>query len=96
MLIITVRFAVKERHLSAFSARIRQQAAESLEREPGCRRFDIGADTADPRKIFLYEIYDDAKAFDAHLASAHFQSFNADTQEWIESKSVERWDGPWE
>jgi quinol monooxygenase YgiN len=96
MLIVTVRFVVKQQHLSMFTPRMRQQARDSLEREPGCRRFDIGADAADPRKIFLYEIYDDATAFDAHLASAHFQSFNADTQDWIESKTVERWSGPWE
>ena len=96
MLIITVRLAIKHKHLPAFSRRVRQQARESLAREPGCRRFDIGADATDPRKIFLYEIYDDAGAFDVHLASAHFQSFNADTQDWIESKTVERWDGPWE
>lgn len=96
MLIIAVRFVVKEQHLATFNARMRQQAQESLEREPGCHRFDIGSDAADPCKIFLYEIYDDARAFDVHLASAHFQSFNADTQDWIESKAVERWDGPWE
>ena len=93
MLIVTVRFVVKEQHLPAFRQRMRQQASETLDREPGCRRFDIGTDG---RKIFLYEIYDDAHAFDEHLVSAHFQSFNADTQDWIESKAVERWDGPWE
>ena len=95
MLIIAVRFVVKEQRLAAFKVRVRQQARDSLEREPGCHRFDVGSDAADPRKIFLYEIYDDAAAFDVHLASAHFQSFNADTQDWIESKAVERWDGPW-
>lgn len=96
MLIITVRFVVKDQYLSAFNARMRQQAQDSLAREPGCHRFDIGADASDPRKIFLYEIYDDAGAFDVHLASPHFQAFNADTQDWIDSKVVERWDGPWE
>ncbi|HEX4273367.1 MAG TPA: putative quinol monooxygenase [Rhizomicrobium sp.] len=96
MLIIVVRFIVKQQHLSLFNQRMRQQAKDSLEREPACRRFDIGSDATDPRKIFLYEIYDDAAAFDMHLASPHFQSFNAQTQDWIESKIVERWDGPWE
>jgi autoinducer 2-degrading protein len=96
MLIIAVRFVVKQQHLPAFQQRMRQQARDSLAREPACRRFDIGADAADPRKIFLYEIYDDAAAFDAHLASAHFQAFDAETLDWIESKAVERWDGPWE
>jgi quinol monooxygenase YgiN len=95
MLIITVRFLVKEKHLAAFNKRMRKQAVDSLDKEEGCRRFDIGSDISDPRRIFLYEIYDDASAFDLHLASDHFKAFNAATQDWIESKDVERWDGPW-
>jgi quinol monooxygenase YgiN len=96
VLIIIVRFVVKQQYLSAFNARMRQQAQETLAREPGCNRFDIGSDASDPCKILLYEIYDDAAAFDAHLVSAQFQSFNIETQDWVESKVVERWDGPWE
>jgi quinol monooxygenase YgiN len=95
MLTIIVRLAVHQQHLAAFQARMRQQARETLEREPGCRRFDIANDAADPCRIFLYEIYDDAAAFDLHLASPHFLAFNAQTADWVESKAVERWDGPW-
>ena len=95
MLVVTVKFVAKPQHLEDFSARVRRQARESLEREPGCHRFDIASDTSDPARIFLYEIYSDQAAFDAHLATAHFKSFNADTLDWVESKSVERWDGPW-
>lgn len=95
MFIITVQFVIKSQHLEQFNTRIRQQARDSLDREPDCHRFDIANDAADPRKIFLYEIYSDEKAFDGHLASAHFKSFNADTQDWVESKSVQRWAGPW-
>lgn len=95
MLIVIVRFTVRQPHLAAFQARMRHQARETLERERGCRRFDIANDAADPRRIFLYEIYDDAAAFDLHLASPHFQAFNAQTADWVDSKTVERWDGPW-
>lgn len=96
MLIIIVRFTVKPEHLAAFNARMSQQAHDTLNVEPGCSRFDIAANPDDPARILLYEIYDDAAAFDAHLASAHFQTFNADTRDWVVSKALERWDGPWE
>jgi len=95
MLIIAVRFAVKAEFLEKFKARMAQQARDSLEREAECHRFDIASDPGDPHRIFLYEIYSDAAAFDAHLASAHFKSFNAETEGWISSKAVERWIGPW-
>lgn len=96
MLVIIVRFAVKPQYLAAFNARMRQQAGETLACEPGCSRFDIAAAPDDPCKILLYEIYDGAAAFDAHLASPHFQAFNAETQDWVALKVVERWDGPWQ
>lgn len=95
MFIVTVLFVVKPEWLEQFSIRVRQQAKDSLEREADCHRFDIATDIADPRKIFLYEIYASEKAFDGHLASDHFKSFNGATLDWVESKSVSRWSGPW-
>jgi len=94
MLVVTVRFAVKKQHSAAFDARVRKQATDSLALEDDCHRFDIAASIDDPSKIFLYEIYADEAAFQDHLRSAHFLSFKADTQDWIETALVERWDGP--
>ena len=96
MYIVTVVFVVKAAHLEQFNARVRQQAKDSLEREADCHRFDVATGIADPQQIFLYEIYSSERAFEDHLASAHFKSFNAATQDWVESKSVNRWSGPWE
>jgi len=95
MFIVTVVFVVKPEYLEQFNVRVRQQAKDSLEREAHCHRFDIAADMADPCKIFLYEIYSSEQAFEDHLASAHFKSFNAATLDWTQSKSVNRWSGPW-
>jgi len=96
MFIVTVVFVVKPAYLEQFNIRVRQQAKDSLEREADCCRFDVAGDIADPRRIFLYEIYSSERAFEDHLASAHFKSFNAETLDWVESKSVNRWSGPWE
>lgn len=95
MLIIVVRFTVKPEFLDKFKVRMAQQARESFEREPACHRFDIASDPGDPHQILLYEIYSDEAAFNTHLASAHFKAFNTETAEWISSKAVERWIGPW-
>jgi len=51
---------------------------------------DVG-DDAPPVRVFLYEIYRDRGAFDAHLASAHFQSFDAATRPMVASKQVASW-----
>jgi quinol monooxygenase YgiN len=38
--------------------------------------------------VFLYEIYDDRAAFDAHLAAAHFKRFDAAVGSMVASKAV--------
>ena len=38
--------------------------------------------------MFLYEVYDDRAAFDAHLSTPHFKSFDAATAGMIRSKKV--------
>ncbi len=45
--------------------------------EPGCRMYLAHRSTADPRRFFLYEQYDDQAALDAHRASEHFGRFGA-------------------
>jgi quinol monooxygenase YgiN len=41
--------------------------------EPGCRFYQPCRDPENPRVFLIFEIYDDAAAFDAHGASEHFQ-----------------------
>lgn len=40
--------------------------------EPGCRTYAVNQSIDDPRRIILYEEYDDEAAFQAHVAQAHF------------------------
>lgn len=95
MLVITVDFRAVPGAEAAFLARVRRQAAESLAAEPGCRRFDVCTDPGDGAyvggHVFLYEIYDDDAAFAAHLASAHYASFDADARALVAAKEVSRW-----
>lgn len=91
MHVVTVTFEAKPGFEEPFLARVRRQAADSLALEPGCRRFDVCRDDANPRLVFLYEIYDNPAAFDAHLASAHFHAFSDAIADWVADKSVQSW-----
>ena len=93
-MIVLVRFRVKPDRSEAFLARVRRQAEDSLRLEEACRRFDVATAPGDPTQVLLYEIYDDAAAFDLHLASDHFKAFDAEVREWLDDKVVERWAGP--
>jgi quinol monooxygenase YgiN len=77
---LDVRPALRERLLAALTA----QGAASLEREPGCLRFDVCVDGDDPNRVLLYEVYEDEAAFDAHLKTPHFAVWRAAADECVE------------
>jgi len=88
MYAVTVTFTLNPGRASAFLPMMRDNARTSLDREPGCRQFDVCTDPDRPDVVFLYELYDDRAAFDAHLAAPHFQSFDAATQGMVAIKDV--------
>jgi quinol monooxygenase YgiN len=90
MLALVVEFRIHAAHVEAFAAAIAANAAASLGTEPGCRRFDVCRDPADPALFFLYELYDDAAAIQAHLDAPHFRSMDRLTAPWVASKTVRR------
>jgi len=63
------------------------QASNSLEKEPGCRQFDLCADPDDPHKFFLYEVYDDQAAIDAHGQTGHYATFRARIDPLLKSRN---------
>ena len=44
----------------------------SVRDEPGCFRFDIHQDAEVPTRFYLYKVYTDEAAFQAHLETPHF------------------------
>lgn len=87
MYVVTVLFEPKPEHAAAFRAAMLANAKVSRETEPGCRQFDVCVE-ADTGRTFLYEIYDDRAAFEAHLAAAHFKAFDDAIRDWVARKDV--------
>ena len=88
MYVICVDFHIKLERLADFMPLMKQQAANSLKLETACQRFDICVDPKAFNKIFLYEVYDDERAFATHLASEHFLDFDQAVSEMITEKTV--------
>jgi quinol monooxygenase YgiN len=95
MYVVTVLFSVQPENVDAFREAMEAQARASLENEEGCIQFDVCTDPDDANVCFLYEIYTDKQAFDAHLASAHFKAFDAKVTPWLVSKSVRAYSRAW-
>jgi (4S)-4-hydroxy-5-phosphonooxypentane-2,3-dione isomerase len=90
MLALVVEFHIKPAHVDAFDRAIVENARLSRETEPGCHQFDVCRDSADPKLFFLYELYDNDDAIQAHLRTPHYQAMNAATADWVASKSVRK------
>ena len=88
MLALIVEFQIHAEHVDAFARAMADNARLSRETEPGCRQFDVCRDPDNPSLFFLYELYDDAQAIDAHLRSDHFRSMDRATAPWVSDKRV--------
>jgi len=88
MFVVVVEFTVRAEYIEFFLKRVMQQAQDSLQFEVDCHVFDVCVCSEEKSRVLLYEVYTDKEAFDAHLASAHFQDFNDAVQEWVSDKQV--------
>ncbi|ASJ74161.1 putative quinol monooxygenase [Granulosicoccus antarcticus] len=85
---VVVTFKIKADAMEDFTSLVLVNARKSLLHEDGCHQFDVATDPAYPNEVFLYEIYSDRAGFDAHLASAHFKSFDNAVADLVESKDL--------
>jgi len=92
MYVVAVTFEARPEHADALRAALSRQAENSVTREPGCHRFDVTVDRASSTTFFLYEVYTDEAAFQAHLASAHYADFSAAIAGWLAGRSSRRLD----
>jgi autoinducer 2-degrading protein len=72
MFAVIVDVAVRPEMHEQFIRAITANAAACLRDEPGCLRFDVLCDVADPNRFILYEVYVDEAAFESHRATPHF------------------------
>lgn len=86
--VVTVTFRSVPGRATDFLTALRENAAASEKDEPGCQRFDVCCDPNDPAVFFLYELYTDKAAFEAHVASPHFREFSQLADPWTAEKTV--------
>ena len=88
MYVVAVDFRIHPGRIEAFLPLMLKQARNSLDNEPGCRTFDVCQNPKTTEEVFLYEVYDNRAAFDAHMASDHFRTFDAAVADLVAEKHV--------
>jgi len=72
MIAIWVKVRVKLEGREKFLKAIEVDALGSERDEPGCARFNVLQDQADPNVYYFYEVYRDEAALEAHRAAPHY------------------------
>jgi (4S)-4-hydroxy-5-phosphonooxypentane-2,3-dione isomerase len=70
-----------------FLAALKENGAASV-REPGCREFNITVSQKDPNHVFIFEVYDNAAAVDAHRQTDHFKKYAATTKDLAAKRDI--------
>jgi autoinducer 2-degrading protein len=73
--------------MAKFIEAVKENGANSV-KEPGCREFNITVLANNPSHVFLYEVYDNAAALDAHRNTEHFKKFAATTANMVTGRNV--------
>lgn len=88
MFAVCVELQVKPGKMAQFLPLMQENATASLRDEAGCKQFDVARCDQDDHLVLLYELYDDAAAFETHKAAPHFKAFDAATAQMLVSKQV--------
>jgi autoinducer 2-degrading protein len=77
-----VELEVAPAELDKFLAALKENAAASI-KEPGCRRYDFMQSASAPNQIWIYEVYENAAAVQAHRETEHFKKYVAATKDLV-------------
>lgn len=88
MYAVTVTFTLKPGTAEAFMPQILLNARSSVANEPGCHQFDVCHNPDTPETVFLYELYTDLAAFEAHQTMPHFKACNEAIDHLVADKQI--------
>ena len=84
MYVIIASMQIKQGHKEELVEALLEDAKASVSNEPGCSRFDVIQDAGDTNRVWLYEVYDDEAAFQAHLKTPHLNKLLETVKDWRE------------
>lgn len=79
---------VKPEAQQAFHRIVRDEMVQSLKMEDGVRAMYAATDKEKPNRWYFFEIYESAKAYQAHRATPHFQAYLKDTADMLLDKKA--------
>ena len=86
MFVLMVGIRVPAQHRAEVLDVLTEDARTSVRDEPGCFRFDLLRDPEKATRFYLYEVYRDKAAFEAHLETPHFGKWKASVESMFDGE----------
>ena len=87
LFISAVEYDIVPGQVDNFLAALKENGAASV-KEPGCRELDISVSQKDPNHVFIFEVYENAAAAEAHTATEHFKKYKAITKDMVAKREA--------
>lgn len=88
MFVVTVFLETDREHQEDMRSALVSYARTCVEKEPGCRRFDVCLDPVDAASFLLYQVYVDEAAYLLHRELPHYAEFRVLADPWTRSRRV--------
>jgi quinol monooxygenase YgiN len=82
-----VELVIIPSEMPKFLEAIKENAANAV-KEPGCREFNVSMLANRPNHVFLYEVYDNEAALNAHRQTDHFKKYQTTTANMVADRNV--------
>jgi quinol monooxygenase YgiN len=84
--VLVVELEIDPAQLEPFKAAIKENGETAVRAEPGCLSFNAVFEKDNPTRVRLFEIYQNAAAFQAHLETPHFKKYAETTKDMVKSR----------
>lgn len=89
MYVILGTIRVRPEHLDDFVENVRRHAAASAQ-EPGCVRFEVLQDAADPTTICLFEVFRSEDDLHVHRQQDYYKRWMEMSRDWRDTSTYSR------
>jgi len=74
--------------LEAYRAALREEIEASIRLEPGVLALQAVYEKDNPTRVRILEVYADIDAYNAHIATPHFQKYKTGTEDMVRSLNM--------
>jgi quinol monooxygenase YgiN len=79
------KLQIHPEHLEAYKAALKEEIEASIRLEPGVLALRAVSEKQHPTRITIMEIYASVEAYNAHIASPHFQKYKVGTEHMVKA-----------